>query len=121
MVVIVEYVLPPVSFLKILYKLFLDTCQSEIANAFQGYCCSASYLCPNKVEFFLDETSRMPRSCTVGTFITCPSGFTCQSTQSEFTTGFCCRGDYVSNSSKFLIILIIDGSFGFQIKFLFNQ
>ncbi|KAI6212235.1 hypothetical protein M3Y99_01843500 [Aphelenchoides fujianensis] len=74
------------------------TCQSDIPGAFQGHCCSASYLCPNKADFFIEESTQMPRSCTVGAFITCPNGYTCQSTQSEFTTGFCCKGDVVSVS-----------------------
>lgn len=74
------------------------TCQSDIPGAFQGHCCSASYLCPNKAEFFIEENTQMPRSCTVGAFITCPNGYTCQSTQSEFTTGHCCKGDIISVS-----------------------
>ncbi|KAI1724653.1 kunitz/Bovine pancreatic trypsin inhibitor domain-containing protein [Ditylenchus destructor] len=74
------------------------TCQSDVSGAFQGHCCSSSFICPNKAEFFLEEVSQMPRSCTVGAFITCPNGYTCQSTQAEFTTGYCCRGDVVSIS-----------------------
>uniref|UniRef100_A0A1I7SU90 Kunitz/Bovine pancreatic trypsin inhibitor domain protein n=1 Tax=Bursaphelenchus xylophilus TaxID=6326 RepID=A0A1I7SU90_BURXY len=74
------------------------SCQSDIPGAFQGHCCSASYLCPNKADFFIEESSQMPRSCTVGAFITCPNGYTCQSTQSEFTTGHCCKGDIISVS-----------------------
>uniref|UniRef100_A0A914C9V7 BPTI/Kunitz inhibitor domain-containing protein n=1 Tax=Acrobeloides nanus TaxID=290746 RepID=A0A914C9V7_9BILA len=74
------------------------TCQSDVPGAFQGYCCSASYLCPNKAEFFIEENTQMPRSCTVGAFITCPNGYSCQSTQNEYTTGHCCKGDVVSVS-----------------------
>ncbi|KAK6035138.1 EB module [Cooperia oncophora] len=40
----------------------------------------------------------MPRSCTVGAFITCPNGYSCQSTQTEFTTGYCCKGEVASAS-----------------------
>ncbi|KAI6235899.1 hypothetical protein M3Y95_00100300 [Aphelenchoides besseyi] len=74
------------------------TCQSDIPGAFQGHCCSASHLCPNKADFYIEESTQMPRSCTVGAFITCPNSYTCQSTQAEFTTGFCCKGDVVSVS-----------------------
>jgi hypothetical protein len=41
----------------------------------------------------------MPRSCTIGTFITCPNSYTCQSTQPEYNTGICCRGDSVSSAA----------------------
>ncbi|CAJ0607862.1 unnamed protein product [Cylicocyclus nassatus] len=74
------------------------TCQSDVPGAFQGYCCSASHICPNKAEFYLEENSQMPRSCTVGAFITCPTGYSCQSTQTEFTTGHCCKGEVSSVS-----------------------
>ncbi|VDM58994.1 unnamed protein product, partial [Angiostrongylus costaricensis] len=74
------------------------SCQSDVPGAFQGYCCSASYLCPNKSEFYLEESNQMPRSCTVGAFITCPNGYNCQSTQAEFTTGYCCKGEVASLS-----------------------
>src|SRR4051812_29547934 len=76
--------------------------QSDIASAFQGHCCSASFLCPNKADFFLEESTQIPRSCTVGAFITCPNGYTCQNTQAEFTTGHCCKGDVVSVSGNFI-------------------
>ncbi|PAV76107.1 hypothetical protein WR25_21575 isoform B [Diploscapter pachys] len=74
------------------------SCQSDVPGAFQGYCCSSSFLCPNRAEFHIEESSQMPRSCTVGAFITCPNGFSCQSTQNEFTTGFCCKGEIASVS-----------------------
>ena len=74
------------------------TCQSDVPGAFQGYCCSGNYLCPNKAEFYLEENTQMPRSCTLGAFITCPNGYSCQSTQNEFTTGFCCKGEVASIS-----------------------
>lgn len=80
------------------------SCQSDVASAFQGHCCSASFLCPNRVDFFIEESTQMPRSCTVGAFITCPNSYTCQSTQAEFTTGICCKGDSVAVSSLFLFI-----------------
>lgn len=74
------------------------SCQSDVPGAFQGYCCSANHLCPNKAEFYLEENNQMPRSCTVGAFITCPNGYSCQSTQNEFTTGYCCKGEVASVS-----------------------
>ncbi|CAI2349048.1 unnamed protein product [Caenorhabditis sp. 36 PRJEB53466] len=74
------------------------SCQSDVPGAFQGYCCSANHLCPNKADFYLEESSQMPRSCTLGAFITCPNGYSCQSTQNEFTTGFCCKGEVASVS-----------------------
>uniref|UniRef100_A0A183BTQ1 Kunitz/Bovine pancreatic trypsin inhibitor domain protein n=1 Tax=Globodera pallida TaxID=36090 RepID=A0A183BTQ1_GLOPA len=74
------------------------TCQSEVLSAFQGHCCSSSFLCPNKAEFYIEESTMMPRSCTPGAFITCPNGFTCQSTQPEFTQGLCCKGEAVAAS-----------------------
>ncbi|VDM85520.1 unnamed protein product, partial [Strongylus vulgaris] len=74
------------------------SCQSDVPGAFQGYCCSASHICPNKAEFYLEESSQMPRSCTLGAFITCPTGYSCQSTQTEFTTGHCCKGEVASVS-----------------------
>ncbi|KIH66817.1 EB module [Ancylostoma duodenale] len=66
-------------------------CQSDVRDALQGYCCSVSDICPHKEEYFVDETSGMPRSCSIGHFVTCPAGFTCM-TQSEGVSGYCCRG-----------------------------
>lgn len=79
------------------------TCQSDVSDAFQGHCCSSSYLCPNRAEFYIEDSTQMPRSCTVGAFITCPNGYTCQSTLNEFTTGICCKGDQISSLSMPLI------------------
>lgn len=66
-------------------------CQSDVRDALQGYCCSVSDICPRKEDYFVDEASAMPRSCSVGHFITCPAGFNCM-TQFEGTNGYCCRG-----------------------------
>ncbi|EYB98142.1 hypothetical protein Y032_0134g1880 [Ancylostoma ceylanicum] len=66
-------------------------CQSDVRDALQGYCCSVSDICPHKEEYYVDETSGMPRSCSIGHFVTCPAGFTCM-TQSEGVSGYCCRG-----------------------------
>ncbi|VDK24877.1 unnamed protein product [Anisakis simplex] len=63
-----------------------------------GYCCSSHYLCPNKAEYYVEESSQMPRSCTLGGFITCPSGYTCQSAHYDFTTGHCCKGGHAAVS-----------------------
>uniref|UniRef100_A0A1I7XAX5 Kunitz/Bovine pancreatic trypsin inhibitor domain protein n=1 Tax=Heterorhabditis bacteriophora TaxID=37862 RepID=A0A1I7XAX5_HETBA len=82
------------------------SCQSDVSGAFQGYCCSANHLCPNKAEFYIEENNQMPRSCTVGAFITCPNGYSCQSTQNEFTTGYCCKGEVASVSGEQYFICI---------------
>uniref|UniRef100_A0A915CB21 BPTI/Kunitz inhibitor domain-containing protein n=4 Tax=Parascaris univalens TaxID=6257 RepID=A0A915CB21_PARUN len=74
------------------------SCQSDVQGAFQGYCCSTNYLCPNKMDFYIEESNAMPRSCTLGAFITCPNGYTCQSTQNDFSTGYCCKGELTSVS-----------------------
>ncbi|CAI4230794.1 unnamed protein product [Auanema sp. JU1783] len=66
-------------------------CQSDLKDALQGYCCSVSDICPNKEEYFVDESSGMPRSCTIGHFVTCPQGFTCM-THNDGAVGYCCKG-----------------------------
>ncbi|WKX99529.1 hypothetical protein Q1695_014424 [Nippostrongylus brasiliensis] len=66
-------------------------CQSDVRDALQGYCCSVSDICPNKEEYFVDESSAMPRSCSIGHFVTCPSGYSCMA-QFEGVNGYCCRG-----------------------------
>uniref|UniRef100_A0A914UKJ1 BPTI/Kunitz inhibitor domain-containing protein n=1 Tax=Plectus sambesii TaxID=2011161 RepID=A0A914UKJ1_9BILA len=66
-------------------------CQSTISGAFQGYCCSQANICPNGGEFFVDEKTTMPRSCTMGSFVSCPTGFTCQSSSQSAADGFCCK------------------------------
>uniref|UniRef100_A0A914UJW3 BPTI/Kunitz inhibitor domain-containing protein n=1 Tax=Plectus sambesii TaxID=2011161 RepID=A0A914UJW3_9BILA len=68
------------------------SCQSDIGGAFQGYCCSTSNICPDKVDFYLDETTQMPRACTIGAFVTCPNGFSCQSSSPGSSNGHCCKG-----------------------------
>uniref|UniRef100_A0AC35TNF6 Kunitz/Bovine pancreatic trypsin inhibitor domain protein n=1 Tax=Rhabditophanes sp. KR3021 TaxID=114890 RepID=A0AC35TNF6_9BILA len=75
------------------------SCQSEIRNAFQGYCCSSREVCPNNAEFFVEENTQMPRSCTIGAFITCPNGFSCQSVDNSAISGFCCKGEITSAAS----------------------
>ncbi|CAJ0580667.1 unnamed protein product, partial [Mesorhabditis spiculigera] len=65
-------------------------CQSDLQDALQGYCCSVADICPNREEYFLDESTGMPRSCTVGHFVTCPTGFSCM-TQYDGMIGYCCR------------------------------
>ncbi|EJD73670.1 hypothetical protein LOAG_18918 [Loa loa] len=73
------------------------SCLSEIPGAVQGYCCSSNYLCPNRARFYTETISGMPRSCQLSSpFVTCPIGYTCQSTQTEFTTGYCCENDNAS-------------------------
>ncbi|CAG9534594.1 unnamed protein product [Cercopithifilaria johnstoni] len=70
------------------------SCLSEVPGALQGHCCSSNYLCPNRAKFYMETISEMPRSCQLDSpFITCPTGYTCQSTQTEFTTGYCCESD----------------------------
>uniref|UniRef100_A0A913HEF1 BPTI/Kunitz inhibitor domain-containing protein n=1 Tax=Strongyloides stercoralis TaxID=6248 RepID=A0A913HEF1_STRER len=74
------------------------SCQSTIPEAFQGYCCSNNHICPDKGEFFIEESSQMPRSCTIGAFITCPNGYSCQQSVQESNTGYCCKGEIVTFS-----------------------
>ncbi|VDK81188.1 unnamed protein product [Litomosoides sigmodontis] len=75
------------------------SCLSEIPGALQGHCCSSNYLCPNRANFYTEAISEMPRLCQLNSpFITCPTGYTCQSTQSEFVTGYCCESDDESYS-----------------------
>lgn len=83
-----------------------------IKTALKGHCCSTNYLCPNKVDFYIEESNAMPRSCTLGAFITCPNGYTCQSTQNNFSTGYCCKGELTSVSGKnnFYSFYIVDSS-----------
>uniref|UniRef100_A0A914CB91 BPTI/Kunitz inhibitor domain-containing protein n=1 Tax=Acrobeloides nanus TaxID=290746 RepID=A0A914CB91_9BILA len=74
------------------------SCQSELAGALQGYCCSTNDICPNKEEYYLDETTLMPRACTIGQFVTCPTGYQCQS-QHDPMLGYCCKGVSMATSS----------------------
>ncbi|CAB3401564.1 unnamed protein product [Caenorhabditis bovis] len=67
------------------------TCLSDLKDALQGYCCSVSEICPHREEYFIDESSGMPRSCTIGHFVTCPAGFMCMA-PFDGTVGYCCRG-----------------------------
>ena len=66
-------------------------CQSELNGALQGYCCSVNDICPNKEEYYLDELTMMPRACTIGQFVSCPSGYTCQASN-DGVLGYCCKG-----------------------------
>lgn len=47
-------------------------------------------ICPNKEEYFVDENSAMPRACTIGQFVTCPSGYSCQAVH-DGMLGYCCK------------------------------
>uniref|UniRef100_A0A0R3S3S0 Kunitz/Bovine pancreatic trypsin inhibitor domain protein n=1 Tax=Elaeophora elaphi TaxID=1147741 RepID=A0A0R3S3S0_9BILA len=70
------------------------SCLTQVPGTLQGHCCSSNYLCPNGAEFYMETISEMPRSCQLNSpFTTCPAGYTCQSTQIEFTTGYCCKND----------------------------
>ncbi|KAL4002748.1 Kunitz/Bovine pancreatic trypsin inhibitor domain family protein [Acanthocheilonema viteae] len=70
------------------------SCSSEVPGALQGYCCSSNYLCPNRAKFYTEKANEMPRSCQLNSpFITCPTGYTCQNTQTEYATGYCCESD----------------------------
>ncbi|PAV55962.1 hypothetical protein WR25_14492 isoform B [Diploscapter pachys] len=66
-------------------------CMSDVKSALQGYCCSVSDICPHKEEYFVDESSGMPRSCTIGHFVACPAGYSCMA-QFDGLVGYCCRG-----------------------------
>uniref|UniRef100_A0A158R459 BPTI/Kunitz inhibitor domain-containing protein n=1 Tax=Syphacia muris TaxID=451379 RepID=A0A158R459_9BILA len=74
------------------------SCQSELNGALQGYCCSVNDICPNKEEYFVDENSAMPRACTIGQFVTCPSGYSCQAVH-DGMLGYCCKGTAVATAS----------------------
>ncbi|VDM84202.1 unnamed protein product [Strongylus vulgaris] len=67
------------------------TCQSDVPNAFQGYCCSQMIICPGGAEFHVDEKSQMPTTCSSKGFGFCPLGYTCQQ-QPETTNFYCCVG-----------------------------
>ncbi|CAJ0931046.1 unnamed protein product, partial [Mesorhabditis belari] len=70
------------------------SCQSYLPEAFQGFCCTTNSICPDDAEYFVDESSLQPRACTMGAFVSCPSGYSCRSHTSS-TEGFCCRGSSV--------------------------
>uniref|UniRef100_A0A914YYM5 BPTI/Kunitz inhibitor domain-containing protein n=1 Tax=Panagrolaimus superbus TaxID=310955 RepID=A0A914YYM5_9BILA len=71
------------------------SCQSYLKGSFQGFCCSATTICPDEAEFLVDESSQQPRICTMGAFVSCPNGYTCRATHAS-NEGFCCRGHVVS-------------------------
>ncbi|KAK6037751.1 Kunitz/Bovine pancreatic trypsin inhibitor domain protein [Cooperia oncophora] len=48
------------------------SCQSDVPNAFQGYCCSQHPICPGGVAYHLDEKSQMPTTCSSEGFALCP-------------------------------------------------
>uniref|UniRef100_A0AC34GWY3 BPTI/Kunitz inhibitor domain-containing protein n=1 Tax=Panagrolaimus sp. ES5 TaxID=591445 RepID=A0AC34GWY3_9BILA len=73
-------------------------CQSELNGALQGYCCSVSDICPNREEYYLDDTTLMPRACTIGQFVACPNGYTCQASH-DGVLGYCCKGVAYMGSS----------------------
>ncbi|CAJ0580849.1 unnamed protein product, partial [Mesorhabditis spiculigera] len=70
------------------------SCQSYLPEAFQGFCCTTNSICPDDAEYLVDESSHLPRACTMGAYVSCPSGFLCRSYTSS-TEGFCCRGSSV--------------------------
>ncbi|PIC39169.1 hypothetical protein B9Z55_010940 [Caenorhabditis nigoni] len=65
-------------------------CQSYLANAFQGFCCTANSVCPDNADYLIDDQSQQPRACTQGTFVACPNGYACRSLTSS-SDGFCCK------------------------------
>uniref|UniRef100_A0A0N4ZV39 BPTI/Kunitz inhibitor domain-containing protein n=1 Tax=Parastrongyloides trichosuri TaxID=131310 RepID=A0A0N4ZV39_PARTI len=67
------------------------SCQSYLKNAFQGFCCSNSDICPNNEEFLIDSSSNQPRICTMGSFISCPTNYYCKSSDNG-SSGYCCKG-----------------------------
>uniref|UniRef100_A0A914UKY9 BPTI/Kunitz inhibitor domain-containing protein n=1 Tax=Plectus sambesii TaxID=2011161 RepID=A0A914UKY9_9BILA len=69
------------------------SCQSKTKDtSYQGYCCSSTSICPFESEYLTDENTQMPRTCTPGSFITCPSGHSCQKSNSGIAEGYCCKG-----------------------------
>ncbi|CAB3406929.1 unnamed protein product [Caenorhabditis bovis] len=67
-------------------------CLSDVAGAFQGYCCSQNPICPGEVAFHIDEKTLQPTTCTNEGFSFCPQGYTCQQ-QPETTNFYCCQGE----------------------------
>ncbi|PIO55103.1 hypothetical protein TELCIR_23514, partial [Teladorsagia circumcincta] len=43
------------------------------------YCCTSitGTVCPDDAEFYVDDQSQLPRACTMGTFVSCPQGYSC--------------------------------------------
>uniref|UniRef100_A0A914CMN3 BPTI/Kunitz inhibitor domain-containing protein n=1 Tax=Acrobeloides nanus TaxID=290746 RepID=A0A914CMN3_9BILA len=71
------------------------SCQSYLKGSFQGFCCSATSICPDDGEFLIDDSSQQPRICTMGAFVSCPNGYTCRAVHNS-NEGFCCKGVQVS-------------------------
>ncbi|VDL75178.1 unnamed protein product [Nippostrongylus brasiliensis] len=71
------------------------SCQSYLPDASQGFCCTSNAVCPDDAEFYVDDHSQQPRACTMGSFVSCPHGYTCRSSTSA-VEGFCCRSGSAS-------------------------
>ncbi|CAI4228937.1 unnamed protein product [Auanema sp. JU1783] len=69
------------------------TCQSRTKSVLQGYCCSTKNVCKGDAEFLVDDKTKMPKICTPGAFISCPSGYRCHRSSPASASGFCCKGE----------------------------
>uniref|UniRef100_A0A7E4W2H1 Kunitz/Bovine pancreatic trypsin inhibitor domain protein n=1 Tax=Panagrellus redivivus TaxID=6233 RepID=A0A7E4W2H1_PANRE len=68
------------------------SCQSRAQGVLQGYCCSSQNVCKGGAEFLIDDRSNMPKICTPGAFISCPTGYRCQKSPGG-VNGHCCKGE----------------------------
>ncbi|KAI6187724.1 hypothetical protein M3Y98_00275600 [Aphelenchoides besseyi] len=68
------------------------SCQSRVADVLQGYCCSSQNVCRGGADFLIDETTKMPKICMPGAFVSCPTGYRCYKSPGS-TSGYCCKGD----------------------------
>jgi hypothetical protein len=51
-------------------------------------------VCKDSADYLVDEETHMPRMCTTGSFIACPSGYSCQ--KSGGGRAFCCRSSFTA-------------------------